>query len=132
MMSFELTCVAWTLVLAIVQIALAAVIRTAQYGPKWNMGARDVAQAPMKPLAGRLSRAQDNLFETLPLFVAAILIATVANKTGSQTHTGAMLYLVGRIVYLPLYAAGIPYLRTVIWTISFVGLVMCVTPLLGA
>jgi len=130
MMSFELTCVAWTLVLALLQIVVAAVAKTAQYGPKWNMGARDEAPGPLKPVAGRLDRAQANLFETLPLFIGAVLVATLAGRTGNQTHWGAMIYLAGRVLYVPLYAAGIPVVRTVVFTVSCVGLVMCMTPIL--
>ena len=37
---------------------------------------------------------------------------------------GAALYLVGRALYLPLYAAGIPRLRTVAWQIATLGIVL--------
>ncbi|HSH73096.1 MAG TPA: MAPEG family protein [Methylophilaceae bacterium] len=123
-MTFELTCLAWTLVLAIVYILAAGQARTNQYGPKWNMSARDGEQPPLNPVAARLVRAQANLFETLPLFAAAVLIASVADKTGILTHWGCLIYLVARIVYLPLYAFGIPVWRTIVWLISIVGLIM--------
>jgi uncharacterized MAPEG superfamily protein len=35
------------------------------------------------------------------------------------------------VVYLPLYAAGIPIVRTIVWTISMVGLAMVLWPLLA-
>ena len=71
-MSIELTVLAWTLVLAFVQILLFDFARTGQYGLKWNMSARDGATPPLSPVAERLKRAQDNLFETLPHFIAAV------------------------------------------------------------
>ena len=93
-MNFELTCLAWTLVLAIVYIIVAAEARTKQYGSKWNASARDGEMPPLNPIPARLLRAQANLFETLPLFAAAVLIATVADRTGTLTHWGSLLYLV--------------------------------------
>mgnify|MGYP002128765222 CR=1 FL=1 len=77
-MTTELTLLAWTLVLAFVQILLFDFARTGQYGLKWNTGARDEKMPPLKPEAERLKRAQDNLFETLPLFIGFVLIAHVA------------------------------------------------------
>ncbi|MFZ6646764.1 MAPEG family protein [Undibacterium sp. TJN25] len=129
-MNFELYCVAWTLVLAVAQILMASTARTAQYGSKWNMSARDGEQAPLKPLPARLLRAQANLFETMPIFIAAILVACIANRTGALTHWGALLYLAARIIYLPLYAMGIPVVRTLVWMVSLVGIAMCLFAIL--
>ena len=72
-MTLELTILAWTLVLAIVQILLPAVLRTSETGVDYNASARDApSTAPVGKITGRLLRAQQNLFETLPLFAAAI------------------------------------------------------------
>ncbi|GGC70727.1 MAPEG family protein [Undibacterium terreum] len=129
-MTFELYCVGWTLVLAIVQILLASLTRTAQFGPKWNMGARDGETPPLNPVSARLLRAQANLFETMPVFIAAILVAAIAGRTGELTHWGALIYLTARVVYVPLYALGIPVVRTLTWSISMAGIVMCLLAIL--
>ncbi|WP_341678029.1 MAPEG family protein [Niveibacterium sp. SC-1] len=125
-MSFELQCLAWTLVLALVQIFAAAGARTVEYGVKWDLGARDSEPRPLGPVAARLLRAQANLFETLPLFVAAVLLVSVAQRTGPLTYWGALIYLIARVVYVPLYAAGVAVLRTLVWLISLVGLLMLI------
>ena len=130
-MTIELTLLAWTLVLALVQIFAAAGARTRQYGSKWNAGARDEQLPPLNPVAGRLVRAQANLFETLPLFIAAVLIAHVAGKEGGLTTIGAWLYLVGRAVYVPLYALGIPVVRSIVWGLALVGLLLILGRLVG-
>jgi uncharacterized MAPEG superfamily protein len=39
---------------------------------------------------------------------------------------GAELYFWARVIYLPVYIVGIPYLRTLVWFVSVVGLVMVV------
>lgn len=75
-MTLELTVLAWTLVLALVQIGLPSVLRTRQYGTDWNVGARDAAMPPVWPVTARLERAQRNLYENLPLFAIAVLLAT--------------------------------------------------------
>ena len=76
-MTPEFIVLAATLVLALVQILAAGAARTAELGGKWNAGPRDGDPPPPGKLAGRLKRAQDNLFETLPLFIAAVLMAVV-------------------------------------------------------
>ena len=114
-----------TLALALVNILWAGSARTRQYGSDWNMGARDAKMPPLNPLAGRLLRAQANLYETLPLFIAALLGAAMLDRFGWKTEVGASLYFVGRLIYLPLYAAGIPKIRTLIFGVSLVGLILC-------
>jgi uncharacterized MAPEG superfamily protein len=130
-MTTELTMLVWTIVLAIVQIGLFSIARTAQYGAKWNMGARDDKQPPLNPIADRLGRAQTNLYETLPLFIAAVLIAHVAGRENATTALGAQLYFWGRVVYVPLYAFGVPYVRTLVWGVATAGLLMVLWPLIG-
>ncbi|MDO8034609.1 MAPEG family protein [Janthinobacterium sp. SUN128] len=73
---------------------------------------------------GRLRRAQANLFETLPLFAAAVLIAHVTAQESALTLYGAALYLAARVLYLPLYAFGVPVVRTLVWCVSIAGLLM--------
>lgn len=121
-MPLELSCLAWTLVLGIVHIIVAAQARTHQYGIKWNASARDEQQAPLNPVAGRLVRAQANFFETFPLFACAILIAAIASKFSTLTHWGSLIYLIARVIYIPLYALGIPMVRSLIWVVSMIGL----------
>lgn len=123
-MTLDLQILAWTLVLALVQIMLAAAVRTQQYGVTWNAGPRDKEMPPPRPLAGRLARAQANLFETLPLLVAAVLIAHVGGVDPARTALGAEIYLGARIVYLPLYAFGVPYLRSLAWGVGLIGLIV--------
>ena len=125
----EFTFLALTLILALVQIGAAGMARTAELGTKWNAGPRDEPAPPPGRLAGRLMRAQANLFETLPLFAAAVIMAEVADKTGVLTMWGAGLYFAARVVYLPLYALGVPYVRSLVWLVAAGGLVMVIAAL---
>jgi len=129
-MSLELLCLGWALILGLVHIILAGHVRTKELGMSWNVSARDGELPPLSLLAGRLARAQANFFETFPLFAAAILIVAVTQSYNAFSHWGALIYLVARIIYLPLYALGIPKIRTVVWLISIVGLSLILLPIL--
>ncbi|MGC1301767.1 MAG: MAPEG family protein [Caulobacteraceae bacterium] len=123
-MTTELTLLGWTLVLAIVQILAPGLYRNRETGVAYNAGPRDEPAPPMGVVTGRLKRAQANLFETLPLFAAAILIAHVAGREGAATLWGAWLYLVARVVYIPLYAFGVPMVRSAVWSVGLFGLAL--------
>lgn len=123
-MSLELYLLGWTLVLAIVQILLPAMLRNQETGIEYNAGPRDEPGPPMGRITARLTRAQKNLFETLPLFVGAVLIAHVGGQEGALTAWGAWLYLLARVAYVPLYAMGIPWVRSLVWAVSLLGLIL--------
>ena len=57
--------------------------------------------------------------------------AFAADAADARTALGAQLYFWSRVVYVPLYAAGIPYLRSVVWAVSIVGLLMVLSRLLA-
>ena len=128
-MTPEFILLALTLILALVQIGAAGMARTAELGGKWNAGPRDGEVPPPGRLAGRLMRAQANLFETLPIFAAAVIMAHIAGKDGTLTAVGAHLYFFGRLIYLPLYAFGVPYIRSLVWLVAAGGLVMVIAAL---
>lgn len=123
-MQLEFVILGAMIVLALVNIMWAGNARTKQYGIEWNMGARDAQMPPLDPLAGRLLRAQANLYETLPLFIGALLGAAATGHLGWKTQVGASLYFAGRLVYLPLYAAGVPKVRTLVWFVAMIGLLL--------
>ena len=128
-MTPEFIMLAFTLILAVVQIGWAASARTAELGLKWNAGPRDGETSPPGKLAGRLIRAQANLFETLPIFAAAVIMAHIAGKDGQLTFIGAHLYFFGRLIYLPLYALGLPFIRSLVWLVAFAGMLMVLAAL---
>lgn len=131
-MTTELSVLAWGCVLAIVHVFAAVRVKTRQYGTKWNVGARDEALPPPDPIVGRLARAQANYFETFPVMAAAILIVTAAGLTSRWTALGALIWLGARAIYLPLYAAGVPVVRTIVFMVSMAGIVMVLWPALVA
>lgn len=123
-MTLELHCLAWAIILGLAHIVIAGNARTKELGVKWNMGARDEKTQDLSPMTERLLRAQSNFFETFPLFASAVLIVAVSQTYSAYSYWGCLIYLLARIIYLPLYAFGIPVVRTIVWLISILGLLM--------
>lgn len=57
------------------------------------------------------------------------MIAHVIGASSALTVWGAALYFWGRVVYVPLYAFGVPYIRSLVWVVSLAGLVMVLASL---
>jgi len=75
-----------------------------------------------------MMRAQANFFETFPIVIAAVAILAVSGRGNATTALGAWLWLGGRVVYLPLYALGVPGVRSIAFLVSVVGIVMMLWP----
>ena len=129
-MAVELKILALGALLLVVHVFTATRFKTAQYGRKWNVGARDETLPPASPVTGRTMRAQANFEETFPIAIVALLGVVIADRTSEMTALGGWIWLTARAVYLPIYAAGIPVIRTIVFAISLVGLAMVLKPLL--
>ena len=129
-MPVELKIAALGALLLLVHIFAAVHLKTKQYGRAWNVGARDESLPPLDPVAGRLARAQANFQETFPIAIVALLGVVIAGRTSAWTALGGWIWLAARTIYLPLYAFGVPVVRTIVFTISIAGLVMVLWPLL--
>jgi uncharacterized MAPEG superfamily protein len=119
----ELTMLTATLLLAFVLIFLPAAGRTLASGLDWNAGPRDAEPTRPGVVTRRLERAQANMWETLPLFIGAVLIAHVTGANGPLTFWGTQAFFWARLVYIPLYAFGVPFVRSIVWLIAMGGLV---------
>lgn len=125
-MTVELQALSWAIVLGLVHVGVAVACATAQRGLGWNAGNRDAAAPPLTGVAVRTAAASRNFLETFVFFAAAVLAVTVAGRADDATALGAQVYLWARIAYLPVYAIGIPYLRTAVWVVSVWGLLQVV------
>jgi uncharacterized MAPEG superfamily protein len=117
-------------VLGLVQIVAASHAASLQRGYRWTAGPRDEPPPPLRGVAGRLDRALRNFLETFPLFAAVVLAAHVSDIHNALTEWGARLYLLGRVAYVPLYAAGVPLVRSLVWNVATVGIMLFVVALL--
>ena len=122
-MSIELKMLVWSVALAFLQMVIAVAGATHEFGLPRLAGNREpVPEAT--GWAGRAKRAHVNMLESLVLFAALVLVAVAAQRTSSVTAIGAQLFFWARLVYAAIYLAGIPWARTVVWSVSVIGLVM--------
>jgi uncharacterized MAPEG superfamily protein len=63
----------------------------------------------------RANAAQANLFESLPFFFAAVIIASIANAPQNRIDLLAIGFVVARIAYLICYVANWPTTRSLVW-----------------
>jgi uncharacterized MAPEG superfamily protein len=112
-MTLELKLLVWSTALAIAQMLIALLAAIMQLGLVSLVGNRENIP-PLTGWAGRAQRAYRNMLEALAFFAALILVAQLAGKTNAATALGAQLFFWARLVYVPVYIIGIPWLRTAI------------------
>jgi uncharacterized MAPEG superfamily protein len=120
--SVELQMLWWSIALGLVQIVLPVLFALGR--TSWAIGPRDEAGPPSTKIGARLERALKNFLETFVLFAAAVLLAQALGKHTATSALGAQLYFWARLVYVPVYASGIPFVRTLVWAVSLVGIVL--------
>ncbi len=122
-MTWELYALLAATVLGLAHVSAASFSFKAQVGNKYTVGARDEGLQPTG-ISARLYRANANFLETFPYFAACVLTVRLADASGGLSQIGCALYLGGRLAFLPLYAMGIPWIRTFSWNIATLGLVL--------
>lgn len=122
-MKIELTLLAWSVALCVVQMVVGAIGANQQVGIDRLAGNRE-SLPELKGWAGRAKRAHANMVENLVLFAALVLLAHVAGKTSWLTQLGAHLFFWSRLAYAVIYVAGVPWLRTAAWAVSMAGMAM--------
>jgi uncharacterized MAPEG superfamily protein len=128
-MTIEMQMLVWSVALGLLQLIIATTATLGQCGLSWMASPRDGTPKVLTGMAGRLDRANANFLATFVFFAAVVLAGYVLQRHTATTALGAQIYFWSRLIYLPVYALGIPYLRTLIWTASIVGIVMLLTPL---
>ena len=119
----ELSLLVWSVVLMFVQMLIAVGGATLQVGLPALAGNRE-GLPEFKGWTGRAMRAHQNMLQNIVLFTALVIVAVLANRTNSTTLLGAQLFFWARLVYAFVYLAGIPWVRTGVWTVSVIGLIM--------
>jgi len=117
----------WTLIVVLV----GAAIRNQEWtkeGRDIGLGNRDNLKEPT-PMGGRAERAAKNSIEAAVFFVPLALIANGAGLD-AEVMLGAQVAFWARIAYVPIYIAGIKYLRSLVWIIGVIGYGMMVAAML--
>ena len=122
-MTFEMKLLLWSVVFGLLQCLATGAAVTSQRGLAFGGSARD-DQKPIEGVGGRVIRAFSNFKETYVFFVVLVLVGQVLDRHSSLTVLGANLYFWGRVVYWPLYVAGVPMVRSVAWVVAIAGIVL--------
>ncbi|KAJ02784.1 MAPEG family protein [Sulfitobacter mediterraneus] len=104
------------LVLLTILLQVIGSLQTLSMG--YLMSARDEPREVGR-MTARMNRALNNSITAMALFAPAILLLVVQDKTTPTTLLVAQLFLVARIIYLPVYALGVPAIRTLAWLVGF-------------
>ena len=128
-MSVELQYLVFTVFLLIIQMILQVGAGFVTNGLLGLAGSRD-DEVLSTGIGGRFERAYYNMLETFPVFAALVIVVHLTESWSPTTALAVQLYFWGRVVYLPSYIVGIPFLRTIVWLISMVGIIMLAWPLL--
>lgn len=128
-MNYELTYLAWSVILLVVHIAVQGIAKDLKVDVRWALGPQD-EQPDTGIMAGRAKRALQNFLETYPAFVALALLIVATGQSTSLTAAGAALWFWGRVAYLPAYLSGIPVVRSLTWFVAVIGLLMMAWPFL--
>jgi uncharacterized MAPEG superfamily protein len=122
-MSLELTLLVWSVALAFVQMLVAVCGTMLQFGLPDLASNRERLPA-VTGWAGRAQRAHRNMLESLVLFAVLVLVTEITNKNSVMTGLGAQLFFWARVAYAVIDVIGVPWLRTLVWGISAVGLIV--------
>jgi uncharacterized MAPEG superfamily protein len=128
-MSMEMKLLIWSAALAFIQMLVAVSGAFLQVGLPKLAGNREDMPA-ITGWAGRADRAFRNMMHALIWFAVLVLAAQIANKLDAATTLGAQLFFWGRVAYAVVYLIGVPWVRTGVWAVSVVGLIMIFTRLI--
>ena len=120
-------------ILTLVMLLVASLVRARAWTPAGMVvafGNRDMLPEAT-PLSGRAERAARNMLEGMLLFVGVMLAAQIAGVVGPRVALGAAVFFWARLVYFPVYLAGVTYVRTALWAVSLVGLGIIVSALMA-
>ena len=128
-MPIELQLLVWTAVLALIQMLVAVLGAHSQVGLPTLAGNRENMPA-LTGWALRATRAHLNLLESIVVFAILVLVAHATGQLNETTALGAHLFFWARLAYAIIYVLGVPWLRSMIWGVSFIGLLVILSQLL--
>lgn len=99
---------------------LPLVAKSQVYGARWLLTNRSTTDLPtLSEIGQRAVRAHDNLKENYPAFAIAILLLAFSGGFTQYTVLAALVFLIARLVHMPAYILGVPWLRTLSWLAGF-------------
>ena len=95
-------------------------------GIKWIFYNRDTELAGVAPWGGRAVRAHSNLADNLAMYAVVIGMAYLTGSTNDVTQFAGIILLIARVLHAVVYIVGIPYLRTAVFAVAQVSMLVYV------
>jgi uncharacterized MAPEG superfamily protein len=108
----------WTLLLAVLMPIVCAGVAKAGPGRYDNRNPRDW-QAKQQGYRARAYAAQQNSWEALAVYVAALVAAFIGNVPLETLGLISAIFAVSRVAYLACYLADLATLRSLVWLVGF-------------
>ena len=124
----ELTCLELSVILWLAHVLTQAITARGEFGDDYLFSPRDGKVSAKGLNLGRATRALHNYIENYVPFVAVDLALIATGHTGG---IGATIWIIARIIYLPMYMMGVKYVRTACWVVGVIGLLMMLGRLAG-
>ena len=105
------------LIFAVVVVQASYAARTA--GPAFGFSNRDQSQPDMGPFGHRIDKTLGNLKEGALMYLPLALLAVGLEISNDWTAGAALVTIVSRLLYVPIFFFGISIVRTLIWAPSF-------------
>jgi uncharacterized MAPEG superfamily protein len=125
----ELACLELGVLLWLVHLVVTVGVAQVALPLPWLLSSRDAGMAPKGVLYGRADRAQANYLGNFVPFVALDLAFIALHWSAGIWPT---VWIVARLVYIPLYLFNVVYVRTLVWAVSLVAIVMMLVRLASA
>jgi uncharacterized MAPEG superfamily protein len=108
----------WTLLVAIAFPWLMAFIKKSSLATDgtYNNSAPRTQSEKLQGLSQRALWAEQNSFEILPGYIAAIIVAHIAGANQAYTDLLALLFIASRALYALCYLMNWATLRSIVWT----------------
>ncbi|QMU58283.1 MAG: MAPEG family protein [Boseongicola sp.] len=116
-MSSELSILALYGLLTVVIIVVQVTLAIPKMGLPYLATPRDEPRE-LDGVAGRALRCLNNSVIAMALFAPAILILQAKGAFSDTTLLMAQIFLIARVLYVGIYLAGIPWLRTGVWGVG--------------
>jgi uncharacterized MAPEG superfamily protein len=119
-MSADLKYLAFTAILTASLWIPYVVSQVTTNGPLQPANYADPTPRPLPRWGKRADRAYINAVETFAPFAALVIVVHLAGKANAMTAFWAACYFWLRFAHAAVYLLGVPYVRTIIFTLGYV------------
>jgi len=121
-----MTLEAWSIfvyaILAFFLVVIQAAYASKTAGSDYGFSNREVPQPNKGAIGIRIDKTLDNFKEGSLMYLPLAILATSLSISNTWTFYAALITIISRSVYIPVYIVGIEKLRTLVWLPSFLAI----------